>query len=480
MILRLAIRNLLRHRRSSLIIMAVIALITCLFALGNSLLASSERGLRQSYVYSYTGDLVVMPEADFSLSLFGANTPAVGEYYSLPTLPAREELEARLGDDARIADWTAQLSGLALVDLAGFRRPMPVFGIDPEEYFAMFPALELLRGKRLQAGEYGVMLSRSKVSEIEAEIGRPVRIGEPVLFSSFGNQGFSLREVPLVGIHTYVHPTPVVEEIVLMDPATFRALNRVFIAPDDPAAIAYSDSDLIDEGLDSLFDASADQPGEAEGVSVLELFNTDGNSNGESLSLTPSARPEFEGGWNFLLLRTDAGIDRIHELLADLPVRVVDWRRAAGPSALLVLLVQFIYNGGLMLVALAGIIAMVNILLIAVFERKREIGTLRALGAPVRYVRLLFLVEQGLLALSGGGVGLLIARLATVAINQAGIEIANQTLASLLGGYRLAMDFPASIAAGSIILALTLGLGAGLYPVHRASRIEPIVALERR
>jgi putative ABC transport system permease protein len=130
-----------------------------------------------------------------------------------------------------------------------------------------------------------------------------------------------------------------------------------------------------------------------------------------------------------------------------------------------VIRVLLLGTGGLAL--LASGINIMNVMLVTVTERTREIGLRRAMGATRRSILLQFMVEAAALALVGAaaGVGL------GVALAHATAWLARRTV----GSWELAV--PAWSVGLGMGLALVLGLGFGLLPAWRASRILPIVAL---
>jgi putative ABC transport system permease protein len=103
-----------------------------------------------------------------------------------------------------------------------------------------------------------------------------------------------------------------------------------------------------------------------------------------------------------------------------------------------------------------------NIMLVSVTERIREIGLRKALGAKPSAIRRQFLLEASVLGLSGGAVGAVLAVLGT------------RFLPGTIG-YPIAMSVPATALA--IGVAIAIGLVFGVYPASRAARLAPIDAL---
>jgi putative ABC transport system permease protein len=123
-----------------------------------------------------------------------------------------------------------------------------------------------------------------------------------------------------------------------------------------------------------------------------------------------------------------------------------------------------------LLASIAGIslvvggIGIMNIMLVSVTERTREIGLRMAVGARRREVMLQFLVEALVLSMLGGAAGVL-----------AGIAAA-RGLTALMGW---PTDVSMDAVAGAFAIAASVGILFGYYPARRASRLDPIEALRR-
>ncbi|MFC1988875.1 ABC transporter permease [Chloroflexota bacterium] len=115
---------------------------------------------------------------------------------------------------------------------------------------------------------------------------------------------------------------------------------------------------------------------------------------------------------------------------------------------------------------LVGSIGIMNIMLVSVTERTREIGLRKAIGAKRRDILMQFLLEAAMLSLSGGAIGLISAWLIAWGISQVD-----------LGGFTLNAAVSPLIVMVAILVSVFIGLTSGIYPAMRAAKLNPIDAL---
>jgi putative ABC transport system permease protein len=138
-------------------------------------------------------------------------------------------------------------------------------------------------------------------------------------------------------------------------------------------------------------------------------------------------------------------------------------------------------GGVALLVAAFGV---ANTMTMAILERTKEIGLMKAIGATDRDVLTIFLLEAGLVGLCGGLAGVGLSLFLQNVINQAILNAPNDGSGvmflpfdpSQIGGNLVVI--PPELSLFALILATGVGLGAGLFPALRAARLPPVIALK--
>lgn len=119
-------------------------------------------------------------------------------------------------------------------------------------------------------------------------------------------------------------------------------------------------------------------------------------------------------------------------------------------------------------------IGIINTMLMSVFERTREIGVLKAVGAKNTDILWLFLTEAGLIGLIGGLIAFIVSSLVIFIGNNIFVNLAPEL--GLKGVDSLFIADPLFIIV-TIVLSILIGMLSGLYPAYRASRLNPVDAL---
>ena len=179
---------------------------------------------------------------------------------------------------------------------------------------------------------------------------------------------------------------------------------------------------------------------------------------------------EFEGDITTLYVRTEpAAVEAVRDLLARTanPERPDEVDVSRPSDALAAEAAADVAFTGLLLglgavALLVGGIGVANTMVISVLERRAEIGLRRSQGATRGHIRMQFFGEALLLALLGGGAGVLAGALLTAAYAR-------------LQGWPV--DIPVWVAGGGMVATLLIGGIAGLYPAIRAARLAPTEAL---
>jgi ABC-type lipoprotein release transport system permease subunit len=265
-----------------------------------------------------------------------------------------------------------------------------------------------------------------------------------------------------------------------------------FLAPDDRGGILIgqrlAESLGVTIGQDiSLLVSTADQQPDEAIFTIRGLYSTGISNYDETTVFLPLSKAQA-------FTRTGERASSIRILLDDreqaeavaaalrTPERsVLTWRE------LNKVLLQAMEQGAvflqLMYLVVLGIVAVViaNTLLMAVFERTREMGILAALGMKGRQILMMFLLEAATLALAGIVLGDLLGALGVAYFATVGLPIGDAAAAAstniIAYGNMLYARFSPSDMVSLSIMGLIITLLASLYPAWLAARLEPIEAL---
>ncbi len=484
-LLRIAWRNLREHRAKTLIVGLIIALGIALLIFGNALMATAARGAKAYFIDNYTGHLMIHGKSEGALSIFGYTMVSTGAEV-IPRVPDYEEVYRYVVAQPEVAEAAPQITSYAMLDLAEKGSAfLMLFGIEPQSYRRMFPAaVTIAAGADLAPGEQGLLLSEYKQKQIEQDYGVRLSVGDTVLLNGYGSAGFRIREVPIRGIFKFDRSIQGLNEVNFVDAETHRALLGLTVAGAADVKLAAGETELLaSKSPEELFGEELVGAGQAERgrASEKDLLEILGERDPSSYRASLDS-----GAWHFLLVRLKsdsqlkgflAGLNR-HFAQSGLPAQASDWRVASGGFGALAELIQSVFNGAILIIAVVAIIIIMNTLVISVIERTAEIGTMRALGAQKRTVRWMFILET--LSISGifGGIGIAVSSAAVGILNLTGFPAPNSFFEMLFGGPMLHPDLPWTSVVYAVAIVVGIGILASLYPVSVALKIQPVRAIQ--
>ncbi len=493
---RIALRNLLRRGGRNLVVAILIAVGVASFFLSNSVLESSIGGIQRAFADNFTADLSVSQRSEQSFSLFGPDVPVIGDYAPAPLLVNAPDVGARIAHEPGVLRTAYVLTSPVLVEAGGARGYGLGLGVIGDEYFSLFAGLQFAAGAPPAPGSSGwVVLTEEWAAKISAAQGHTPVPGDKVQLTYFGNETFTIREVTLAGVIRYQPSSEFLGQVIMVDGRILRALcgyaqtdarpsagTSLPATPPPGAASGDIDSLFSSESSPSAADGKTEQSSAPVSLDELKRMMSEAHRAGVAADISPLGH---QGAWNFILVRTAPGADkgRVANALrkdlsgAGLTVQVRDWRGTAGAVALYVFLMQIVLYTGLFMVGGIVVILTMNSLVMSVFERTGEIGTMRAIGARRGFIRGLFIVETLALTLISGVTGILLGSLGVALLDKAGLRFNNQILSLVFGGSSLHV----AISNGNIVLScaasLILGTVAWVYPVRLALRIPPVRAI---
>lgn len=472
MLLYLAFKNIV-SKKSSFVIILFIAFAVMMLVVTNSVFDSTEQGVQETFVSSFTGDIVIRPEYKSPLSLFGDETPVTGSLTELPKLVPYDDISVYLSENPAISDFVPQVSGMSLLSSDEEDTKCYMFGVPAKKYLELMKSIKIIEGSPWNDGEKGIMLSKNYAESMKAKVGDTLQFAISEGFAS------RIRAVPLTAIYEYSVENSILDKIVLTNPETVRAImdmadlsssDKIELSDDVEGLLSTSD-------LDSLFSDAEDLSNSVQTDEVaiseeeIEAFN---NSYTNSSS------------WNFLICRVHDPKQVKHIIKSlnktfkdrDWPVEAVNWRSSAGNTAFYLYILRLILNIGIIIILGAGFIVVNNTLVINVLDRIREIGTMRAIGANKRYITKECASETLIMAFIAGVLGCILGVIASHIVSALHVTFSNSFLIQLFGGSVLHTQVNFSNLLGAFALSIFIGLIAWIYPLLNALHVNPVEAMQ--
>lgn len=125
---------------------------------------------------------------------------------------------------------------------------------------------------------------------------------------------------------------------------------------------------------------------------------------------------------------------------------------------------------------LVAAIGIANTMIMSIYERTREIGVMKVLGAELSDIKRLFLFEAGLIGFAGGITGIVFSILVSFALNSAGLSLFTNLFGYMEEGSKISI-IPIWLALAAIVFATLVGIISGYYPARRAMKLSALEAI---
>ena len=505
LILKIAWRNILRHRGKSLVIGAILFLGAFIMTLGNGIVTGMDAGIRKNIVNSFMGDIVLISAKQKSdnvlVSMMGAAIEPINTFKSI-----KEVLDSQSFVEQYIP------VGKNMVMILKEDENQPGFtylmGVDFDKYMKMFPnSFRIIEGSALKTRKKGLLIpthAREDMYMLQStwlipEGGKVIRenlsrdalenIASISAASSVVMMGMASAEnssvdirLGIKGIIKYHALNNIFGNFCLTDIESYRECMGYISAMENSIEVTKEERQLLgmeSTDMDNLF---------GNGSLIVENKRTEQKNISKSTAATAPGFIDGEFGiYNLVFIKLKPGItyktalENLNRALEEknCEVRAVAWNKASGPIGSMTIIIKSALFVFVMLLFVVAIIIIINTLTMAALERTSEIGMMRAIGAKKSFIGGMFFGETGILSAVFGGSGILLGIIAVKIIPILKITTSNDMVQLLYGGD----IFHPNLMAPDILLTISqlclVTLVAALYPVCVARGIKPLDAIQR-
>ncbi len=506
LILKIAWRNIKRHKGKSAIIGIILFLGALLMTLGNGIISGMDRGLEKNIIDGFMGDVVIISDKEKTdnilFKMYGESISTIPDYKAIKNVLQKENyIDKFLPVGKNIA--------MVLNENGGDPSFMYLLGVDFNEYKKMFGNnITVLEGRLFKDREQGILVPARAREELYSamdiwilpENGKLIvqnlskdalpykdqlTLKDNVVLMGFTDDGSSSDiRLKVKGIFKYRALNTIWGHFSITDIESYRNAMGYFSASEMKVDISKSEQKLLSSDTGNLDDMFGQDT-----MIITDTGSSDiGKVNFKKKEIATTAGVDLESGaYNCVFVRLkdsgtlDKSVAKLNSAFkkAGIDVRAVTWKKAAGMIGSMAVLIKgalFIFVTMLFLVA---VIIIVNTLTMSAIERTTEIGMMRAIGARKRFVSSMFIGETAILSGIFGGIGIIIGIITIYITPLFNISTANDMLQLLYGGDTL---MPYLSIYDIIIVVLQLALVTFvtvLYPVRVANKITPLDAIAR-
>ena len=426
--LKIAARNLTRHTRRNLFLGGALAAVTGLLVLLGGLTAGMESSMMESATTLLTGHVNV---GGFFKVTSGSAAPLVSDYPRV-----EQEVRARVPE---LEYLTARGRGFVKAVSDSASMNLVLAGVDVAREPAFRKVLRLVDGRLEDLGKPGtVLLFEGQADRLKVKVNDVITLSAPTARGVNNTADVRIaaiaRNVGLLSAFSAFIQADTLRQLYGLNATTTGALHLYL---KDPAAAA-----RVAARLRTAFAQAGFRVREPEAQPYW-------------IKLMQSVPSEDWSGQQLDVTTADEEMGQFKQFI--LALRVV--------TGLLVII--------LMTVVVIGIL---NTLAIAIRERTREIGTLRAIGMHRRKVLWLFVLETALLGLLGTAAGALVAAGIAGTLNAVGIALP-EAVQVFLAQERLHFLLDPRAILGDVLFLAAITIVASVFPARRAARLKPVTAM---
>jgi putative ABC transport system permease protein len=403
LLLRLGLRNLVRHRLRTLLSMAAVIAGVWVLIMGKAFLRGMNENVIRGQEDTYSGHVLLRP----------ASYPTEAMAHPVDELfVVSPELRSWLDQNATA--WTARTLFTPSLVSGTDRLRVRAFGFDPATDADVFPRHTWqIKGEVPETAEDGILVGRGVANLLELEVG---------------------------------------ERVVLQTRTSKGALNALDVAVAGVVSVGNPAIDWL-------------------GVLVPQPLTRELVRNGEGVSHVAARVGRREGA--------DAFAEQLRAQVGD-SAMVSTWRDETRDILELQAVRQKALDFLVIILLLMSSAAIANTILMAAYERVREIGTLRAMGMTGREVLGLFIFEGSLIGLVGGLLGATLGGYMSWHWSVQGIDLtkALEDQGSQIPiSATLYLEFSESTIAGAVLFGVIVAMLASVYPAYVAARMSPADAV---
>ena len=471
-----ALKSIVRRGHQNILAIGILAFGLFIFFIGNAILDSGTAGLAKVYRDAIIGDAAIGEMDSQPISIWGYEELFSTQFTKIPILGKSDALKKQLLENQGIASVTSLVANPTLLEVGSYRNPVYTMGVEATSFFPSRRFKFIHGSVPLSDASPWLVINNKVALAIQKATTHFPLVGETLQVTYADATGFVIRGIPLAGIVDFSVHNSALDSLILIDLPSAWDLLGLKKAEQNTSGTLTGDANSDD--LFSVSDSDSIPPIEGDASGNWNSINI-----GKLLTAGDNQRPR-NGAIQFLLVQFKKGynFDTLKHQYGDMEkndfIRLMDWKGAAGQGLRYVISIQQIFNMGMLLFSVLIIMIFINTIGNAIFERKAEIGVLRALGARRSKVSLVFAIEYLAVGLVSMFIAIICSGLTVWLINGSSMELNNEVLVNLFGGSVLTAIIDSSLIVKGLILSMLIPLLVVIFMSGRLASITPQQAMQ--